>query len=152
MAALAVTCHSDAAIADQVIDVSLIKRLAEGIAVGRLVPFGVGACVAPGTTLGFDEFVLTNKLASGGLCVRRREGEGPKGISYPLGGMKRASVASTGRLKPQAAAMTHALKEIRNNPSLLTRVIVGVKSTSLGIDYDFFTVTFVPRSDIPEQK
>ena len=58
------------------------------------------------------------------------KGAGPKGISYPIGAMKRTSVALTGTLR-RHAAMTQMLIEIRRNAGLLTTVIVGVTSNRL---------------------
>jgi hypothetical protein len=71
MATLAVARHHNASLADQVINVGLIKRLPERIAVRRLIPLGMSAFMTLCTALGGYEGGLTDELASCRICVGR---------------------------------------------------------------------------------
>jgi len=73
MTALTMACRYNSLIAHQAQNVGLVKGLPERVAVRRLIPLGMSALVAFGTTLGGYECGLTNELAGCRSGVGGRE-------------------------------------------------------------------------------
>lgn len=73
MAAFAMSGDSDAALADEMTDVSLIERLAERVAMGGLSPLNVRRHVTGGAPKGGDELRLSDESSARSAGIGRSE-------------------------------------------------------------------------------